>query len=132
MTEPRIISRPVAGDADFWRVREFLQATVPDSPFGHNWDVRRWDGSYFYNPNGRWEDGWETRARIWETGEGEIVAAAHGDGRGEAAFQVHPAYRFLEGEMLDWAEVNVAAGGEGAGGSGFWPDASIRRWTAAG
>ena len=62
MTEPRIISRPVAGDADFWRVREFLQATVPVSPFGHNWDVRRWDGSYFYNPNGRWEDGWETGA----------------------------------------------------------------------
>jgi mycothiol synthase len=106
-----IRSRPVT-EADFWRVRELLIATVPIAPFGHNWDMRRWDSKYFYNPSGRWEDGWEQGARVWETDAGEVVACVHREGRGGAGLQAHPAYRFLEEELLDCAEGSFAAPAE--------------------
>jgi GNAT superfamily N-acetyltransferase len=107
MTEHCIRSRGVT-DADFWRVREFLTHTLPIAPFAHNWDVRWWDGEYFYGPAGHWENGWEQGVRVWETAEGEIVACANWERRGDAHLQLHPAYRFLEGEMLDWAESALA------------------------
>ena len=45
---------------------------------------------------------------VWED-DGEIVAVAHCEwGLGEAFFQFHPAYRRLRGEMLDYAEANLA------------------------
>lgn len=112
MTET-FTSRPVCGDDDFWRVRDLLIRTLPISPAGHNWDVRRWDGRYFYNPSGRWEDGWEQQVRLWETAEGRLVGCVNPEGAGEAWIQVDPAYRFLEDEMLDWAEGVLAVLDEG-------------------
>jgi GNAT superfamily N-acetyltransferase len=111
MTQPVIQARPVTG-ADFWRVREFLVNTVPIAPPAHNWDARWWDGQHFYNPSGQWEGGWEQGVRVWEdygaTAAGEVVACANWEHRGDAYLQVHPAYRFLEREMLDWAEGALA------------------------
>lgn len=46
---------------------------------------------------------------IWEE-DGEIVAAAHYEWRlGEAFFQFKPGYRSLQGELLKYAEENLAA-----------------------
>lgn len=104
-----IHSRPLCGDEDFWRIREFLVGTVPASPVGHNWDVRRWDGKYFYNSGGRWEDGWETHARLWQTPRGRIVGCVNREGAGDAWIQIDPAYRCLEPEMIEWAEQSLAA-----------------------
>jgi GNAT superfamily N-acetyltransferase len=103
-------------EADFWRVREFLTATERIAPFGHVWDVRWWDGQHFYNPSGRWENGWERGVRVWETADGALVACANWEGAGSAYLQVHPAYRHLEPEMLDWAEEALAAPARDGGG----------------
>jgi GNAT superfamily N-acetyltransferase len=104
-----IQSRPVT-EADFWRVRELLVRTVAVAPPAHNWDVRWWDGQHFYNPSGCWEGGWERGARVWEDAAagGAVVACANWEHRGAAYFQVDPAYRFLEEEMLEWAEEALA------------------------
>jgi GNAT superfamily N-acetyltransferase len=115
MTQSHIHSRPVT-EADFWRVREFLTATERIAPLGHVWDVRWWDSQHFYNPSGRWENGWERGVRVWETAEGALVACANWEDAGDAYLQVHPAYRFLEPEMLEWAEEALAAPvGDGGG-----------------
>ncbi len=82
---------------------------------GHNWDVRRWDGRYFYNPSGRWEDGWEQHVRLWETADGTLVGCVNDEGAGEAFIQVDPAHRDLEPEMIGWAEAHLAAPGADAG-----------------
>lgn len=69
----QVTARPVQGhedawQADFWRVRQFLVETAPLTPMGLNWDVRRWDGQYFYNPRGAWAPEWAARACLFEKG----------------------------------------------------------------
>jgi mycothiol synthase len=111
-------SRAVRDDEDFWRVRSLLIRIQRAAPAGHNWDVRRWDSKYFYNPSGRWEDGWEQCVRLWETQSGDLVGCVNREGPGDAWIQVDPAYRCLEGEMIEWAEASLAApvsGGESSG-----------------
>jgi predicted N-acetyltransferase YhbS len=76
---------------------------------GHNWDVRRWDGKYFYNPEGRWMPGWEQDARLWENSQGELVGCVNREGAGDAWIQIDPAHRFLEREMIEWAEQHLIA-----------------------
>ncbi len=104
-----ISSRDVYDEGDFWLVREFLVRTLAVAPMGHNWDVRRWDGQYFYNPSGCWEDGWERHVRLWIDDTGGLVGCVSRDGLGGAAIQVHPAYRGLEPEMVAWAEAELCA-----------------------
>ena len=108
---PPVTARPVRGEADFWRVRELLIRTVPLAPAGFNWDVRRWDGKYFYDPRGAWSPEWAAKVCLWESADGELVAAAHPEGAGDAYLEVHPDYRHLEAEMLAWAEAHLAAPG---------------------
>ncbi|MEZ4737548.1 MAG: hypothetical protein R3E79_61515 [Caldilineaceae bacterium] len=38
-----------------------------------------------------------------------VVGAVTPEGTGDAYLQVHPAYRQLEAEMIDWAEAHLAA-----------------------
>lgn len=103
-----IASRSVQSNEDFWRVRNLLSETVPISPFGLNWDVRRWDGKYFYNPSGAWSADWIEQVTLWETGEGVLVGVVNPEGSGNAHLQVHPDYRHLEEEMIAWAEGHLS------------------------
>ncbi len=119
MTTPLITCRPVRDDGDFWRVRDLLIRMLPIAPAGHNWDVRRWDGKYFYNPTGHWERHWEQYVRLWETAEGDLVGCVCREGAGEAWIQIDPAYRFLEPEMIDWAESRFAAPASDTGENGL-------------
>jgi ribosomal protein S18 acetylase RimI-like enzyme len=105
----RVVARPFLGDDDFWRVRELLSATVPIAPVGFNWDVRRWDGKRFYDDSGTWSPDWPARVRLWERGDGQLVAAVNPEGRGDAHLQVHPDFRHLEEQMIAWAEEHLAA-----------------------
>lgn len=104
-----IKSRPVRGEDDFWLVRNFLIETYSTTPPEFNWEIRRWDGSYFHNEkpgfDARWERDGELLIRLWETGEGKLVGAAHTEGnRGDAYLQIHPDYRDIEEEMIEWCE----------------------------
>ena len=108
-----LTARPVQGNEDswqedFWRVRQFLVQTVPLAPIGLNWDVRRWDGQYFYNPRGVWAAEWTARACLWENEHGELVGVVNPEGAGDAYLQVHPDYRHIEEIMIEWAEERLA------------------------
>ena len=59
-------------DADFWRMRDLLIQTVPITPIGFNWDMRRLDGKRFYDDNrpatGSWHapfNSGKTKAANW-------------------------------------------------------------------
>jgi predicted N-acetyltransferase YhbS len=103
-TSHKIHSRPFEGEADFWRVRELLVETYPLTPLGFNWEIRRWDGQRFHRKDAAINPDWYEQVRLWETSDGRLVGAAHPDGAGEMALEVHPDYRQIELEMIVWAE----------------------------
>ena len=109
---PPVVSRPLQGDEDWWRLRRLLVEIVPLAPPGFCWDVRRLDGSRFYHPDPPRNPRWQTLTRLWETVEGRLVAAVNQEGRGDAHLQVHPDFRHLEEEMVAWAEENLAGPAE--------------------
>ena len=99
-------TRPVDSEEAFWQVRAFLVDTEPIAPPSHNWEVRRWEGRFFYAPCPGWSKSW--RAQMWLTPDGCVVAAVHPEGRGDAHIQIHPDYRHLEPELVAWAEEHLA------------------------
>lgn len=99
-------------EADFWRVRDFLIETYPLVPPGYNWEIRRWDGKRFHNDDLSWYSGWMSRAAIFETADGRIVGAVHCEYEGDVHFEVHPDYRYLQVQMLDWAEEHLSVAAE--------------------
>ncbi|MBN1681482.1 MAG: GNAT family N-acetyltransferase [Anaerolineae bacterium] len=110
--QPRIISRPLQSEDDWWRVRNLLIETYPITPTGFNWEIRRWDGSRFHNEDPVWESGWKDKIHLWETKDGQLIGAAHPEGKDDAHFQLHPDYRFIEEDMIAWAENHLAAPAE--------------------
>jgi mycothiol synthase len=110
--EQPVVARNYNGDEDFWKVRDLLIETYLIAPPGLNWAARRWDGQRFHRENLAITNGWQLTVRLWETGAGRVVGAVHPEGAGEAYLEIHPNYRFLENEMLAWAEQNLTAEGK--------------------
>ena len=109
----RIFNRSIRDEDDFWHVRNMLNETWPITPPDFNWDIRRWDGSYFYNEKPGWETRWgkleDYGIRLWETEDGRLVGVIHTEGaRGDAYLEIHPDYRQIEEEIIEWAENNLA------------------------
>ncbi len=102
-------SRPAATDADFWRMRDLLIQTVPITPIGFNWDMRRLDGKRFYDDNQSSNRLLARPIQLWENEGGELVAYVLSEGQDDAHLQVHPDYRHLEPELIAWAEAHLAA-----------------------
>jgi hypothetical protein len=102
----RIIACPFH-DEDFWKVRKLLIETYPITPPDFNWDIRRWDGWRFYTADPAWDPCWEEQVHLWETGDGQLVGAVNPDRDGQAALQLHPDYRHIEGDMVAWAEAHL-------------------------
>jgi mycothiol synthase len=111
LTMPRITMRPMQNEADFWRMRRLLVDTVPITPVGFNWDMRRLDGQRFYNADLESNRLLNRPVQLWEA-EGELVAYVLAEGDGEAHLQLHPDYRYLEAELVGWAEATLGAPGE--------------------
>jgi mycothiol synthase len=108
LTQTTIVRRPMAQDDDFWPMRQLLIDTVPITPIGFNWDMRRLDGKRFYNEDLA-DNRLSTRPiHLWEDA-GDLVAYVLSEGAGDAHLQVHPDYRHLEDEMLAWAETHLPA-----------------------
>lgn len=105
---PKITSRPLTTDPDFWRVRDLLIQTYSITPFGFNWEIRRWEGRRFHDDNPEQLGPWSQNIQLWETETSDLIAVAHPEGHGDANLQLHPDYRHLELEMLAWAEENLA------------------------
>ncbi len=108
---PPVSSRPFAGDGDFWAVRSLLIETYPITPTDFNWDMRRWDGWRFHDEDPACDPSWQDRVRLWETNDGRVVAAVHPEDRGDAHLELHPRFRHLEEEMIEWAEQHLMAAG---------------------
>jgi mycothiol synthase len=105
---PSVMNRPMSDDADFWRMRTLLIDTAPLIPIGLNWDMRRLDGKRFYEANV--DENWPPKLpiQLWETGDGRLAGFVLPDSSGNAHLNVHPDYRHLEGEMIDWAVAHLA------------------------
>ncbi|RLT41582.1 MAG: hypothetical protein DWI57_06735, partial [Chloroflexi bacterium] len=99
MTTP-IRSHAYRGDEDFWRVRQLLIDTFPITPTGLNWEVRRWDGQRFHDPDPQHNPFAGGRCQLWETATGQLIAAAHPEGQGNVHIQIHPDYRHIEDEIF--------------------------------
>ncbi|HYO42975.1 MAG TPA: GNAT family N-acetyltransferase [Candidatus Limnocylindrales bacterium] len=105
------IARPYrpADDADWWAIRELLVRTHAASPPGWNWDIRRWDGSRFHNDVPVLPDAMAAGIGMWESADGRLVGAVHGEGGpGEAYLELDPDWRHLQPAMLEWAEAHLA------------------------
>ncbi len=113
-----IVARAPQGDADFWRMRQLLVDTVPITPIGFNWDVRWLEGQRFYDANVDTPQFAQRPIRLWENAAGELVAFVLPESSlGTAYLQVHPDYRYLEEELVAWAEEHICARNEDAGRS---------------
>ena len=78
-----------------------------------NWDVRRLEGKRFYHPDPDHNSKWQTQVQLWETQDGRLVGAVNHESPGDAHLQIHPDFRYLEEEMIAWAEEDLGrAGGE--------------------
>jgi mycothiol synthase len=108
-------SRPMQDDADFWRMRDLLVVTMPITPVGFNWDVRRLDGKRFYEDDLSVNRLLRRPVQLWEDAA-ELVAFVLPESHTDAHLLVHPAYRHLEAEMIAWAEAHLAV--EAADGRG--------------
>lgn len=106
-------TRPMHSDEDFWAVRRLLIETLPITPTGFNWDVRRWDGHRFYDAHPAGNPDWADRGQLWMKADGRVVGAAHPAGRSEIALQVHPDYRHLEEDIIAWGEAHLSGPAKG-------------------
>jgi mycothiol synthase len=107
-TIQNITARPFEGDDDFWKVRDLLIETYRIAPPGHNWEIRRWDGQRFHHENARLNPRWGDTVRLWETEDGQLVGVAHPEGEGNAFLELHPDYRFIEDDLIAWAEAHLS------------------------
>ena len=103
----RIYQRPMRDDDDFWRMRDLLIDTVPITPIGFNWDMRRLDGKRFYNEDLDANRLLARPVQLWETENRRLVGFVLAESSNDAHLQVHPDYRHLETEMIAWAEANL-------------------------
>jgi GNAT superfamily N-acetyltransferase len=111
-SEIMVQSRPYNGEADYRRVRQLLIESYSITRSMQNWSLDCWD---WFRYNGRVEEeiadsrGWEEDVHLWVRHDGKLVGSAILDG-GYLSLQVHPSFRHIENQMLDWAEANYLAG----------------------
>jgi len=89
---------------DYERIRDLIVQTQAITPLGFNWDIRRWEGKCWHNPQKAGNPDWHKNSQLWETNAGQPVGLVHPDGIGYPYIEVHPDYRHLEAEMIAWAE----------------------------
>ena len=96
--------RAYRDEEDFWRIRQLLrEAVLLNGLREWSWSVLRLD---YWRWHGIENCGWCTALEevtfLWETSQGQLVAALHPEDAGEGFLQVHPEYKTgqLEEEMI--------------------------------
>jgi mycothiol synthase len=113
-----VVARAPHGDADFWRMRQLLVDTVPITPIGFNWDVRWLEGQRFYEAHVDAPQFAQRPIQLWENAAGELAAFVLPESSlGTAYLQVHPDYRYLEEQLVAWAEAHISVRNEDTGRS---------------
>ena len=101
--------RALGGTDDALRLRQFLIDSYALAGGEFNWEPRRWEGMFWTVAEEQLADlNWGAGVQVWHTEDGSIVAAAIPDGPGDLALQVDPRQRWLEEDVLDWAEHHLA------------------------
>jgi mycothiol synthase len=111
LNETRKISSRQVRDTDYEGIRRLLIKTQNACPVGLNWGIRRLEGKRWYDPSPTGDPDWYKNSRLWETAGGELVGWVHQDGMSYPYIEIQPDYRFLEGEMIVWAEEHLAVDG---------------------
>ncbi|HEX6888264.1 MAG TPA: GNAT family N-acetyltransferase [Candidatus Nanopelagicales bacterium] len=102
---PPVTDRPLAGVDDAHRLRRFLMDTYALAGRPFNWEARRWEGMFWtVSPDRLADPAYGAGAHVWHTTDGSLVAAAIPDGPGDLALQVDPDHRWVEDDVLSWAE----------------------------
>ena len=105
---PRILTRPLENERDWWRVRNLLIETHGLSGPEFNWEIRHWDGNRFHRAGPLWNPASYEKFCLWETEHGQLVGVAHVEGDEELCLQLHPSCRAaIEEEMLAWGEEHI-------------------------
>ena len=105
----RLSRRPYNHSEDFQKVGQFLVETYRPGTQHDNWLQPRWEYMH-YHPD--LDESALARIGLWES-DGKLAAVANYEGKpGETFFQVHPKFRFLITEMLEYAEKNLSVRGE--------------------
>jgi predicted N-acetyltransferase YhbS len=108
-----VAHRALGGTDDALRLRQFLSDSYTLAGREFNWEPRRWEGMFWTVPEAQLADpGWGAGVHVWHTQEGLFRAAAIPDGPGDLALQVDPRHRWLEDDVLDWAERHLARADE--------------------
>lgn len=109
MPPTSVTARPFAGDQDYAAIRQLLVDTLRITPVGFNWEVRRLDGKRFYTAELAANDLLARPVGLWENTAGDLVAFVLSESPDDAHLQVHPDYRYLENDLVAWAEGNLGA-----------------------
>lgn len=105
-------SRPVER-ADYRRICDLLLQTQANTPLGFNWDIRRWEGTCWYNSQNGGNPDWHKNCQLWETNSEQPIGFVHPDGMGYPYIEIHPDFRYLEADMIAWAESHLTEPGDG-------------------
>ena len=104
-----VVHRALGGEDDALRLRQFLSDSYALAGREFNWEPRRWEGMFWTVPPEQLADPtWGADVHVWHTGDGSLAAAAVPDGPGDLALQVDPRDRWLEEDVLHWAERHLA------------------------
>ena len=106
-----IKSRKYRGEGDHRYICSFLDQVYSINKNQQNWLSARWEyAAYFISPlyHLMGKNEWENSIRIWEISEGVIVGVVSTEDAENTFIQIHPGYRFIEEDMVMWAEENLA------------------------
>jgi ribosomal protein S18 acetylase RimI-like enzyme len=115
---PPVTARPLRDERDWWAIRALLVETHPRVAAGWNWDIRRWDGWRYHRARPLDDRALADAVGLWETPDGRLVGAVHPEAIGEAFLELDPTFRYLEPEMVRWAEDHLAGPPDDLGRSG--------------
>lgn len=107
-----IKSRAYRGEEDFQRVRELLIESLTITKQIHNWWLDRWEVFRFMGHSSEEIAGtrrWEADVHLWEilgdyASSSKLVGVVNPEDGGDFFIQIHPQFRHLEEEMVEWAE----------------------------
>lgn len=106
---PPVAHRALGGEADALRLRQLLSDSYALTGGEFNWELRRWEGMFWtVAPEQLADPTWGAGVHVWQAQDGSFEAAAIPDGPGDLALQVEPRHRWLEDDVLDWAERHLA------------------------
>jgi GNAT superfamily N-acetyltransferase len=104
-----ISNRPFHDEADIERITQFLLDTYQLNQSLHNWDARRWQGRVYHSSPEDYADyllKLPQLVHIWEADATGIVGVVIPEYAGGIFLQIHPDYRHIEPQMLDWVEAH--------------------------